>query len=162
MSSVAAANKQLPMVGMGQIVMVTQPEVARAVLGSCIGVTLYHPRARVGAMAHIVLPRSSGRTGPPGKFVNTAVPHMIELLEDAGAKVFGMVAKLAGGANMFKATGPMQVGTANIAAVRELLSELGIRIAGEHLGGAKGRRVTFDPVTGDVIVEIAGETQVVL
>ncbi len=162
MSSVAAANRQLPMVGMGQIVTVTQPEVARAVLGSCIGLTLYHPRVRAGTMAHIVLPRSSGRSGPPGKFADTAVPHMIELLEELGAKAFGMTAKLAGGANMFKATGPMQVGTENITAVRELLRDLGISIAGEHLGGAKGRRVTFDPVSGDVTVEIAGETQVVL
>lgn len=162
MSTVAAANRQLPMVGMGQIVTVAQPDTARAVLGSCIGLTLYHPRVRIGTMAHIVLPRSTGRTGPAGKFADTAIPHMIELLEDAGAKVFGMVAKMAGGANMFSATGPMQVGTENTAAVRELLRDVGISVSGEHLGGKKGRRVTFDPTSGELTVEIVGEASVVL
>ncbi len=36
-------------------------------------------------MAHIVLPESAGRDGAPGKFADTAVPHMLELLREQGA-----------------------------------------------------------------------------
>ena len=98
------------MVGMGQIVILSHPETAYAVLGSCIGLTLYHERLRVGAMVHIVLPKSSERSGTPGKFADTAIPNMLERLSERRVFPSGLVAKIAGGASMFAATGAMQIG----------------------------------------------------
>ena len=71
--------------GMGQIVVVTGQEFARAVLGSCVGVAIYDPSEKLGALAHIVLPSADGRPGLPGKFVDTAIPWMIEALQQRGA-----------------------------------------------------------------------------
>ncbi len=145
------------MVGMGQITAGGPPHRMKAVVGSCIALSLYHARLKRGAMAHIVLPDSAGREGLPGKFANTAVPRMLELLKDFSASAACLTAKLAGGANMFGSAGPLQIGDANIEAVAEALRAAGIRIAAQDVGGNRGRRVTFECEGGAMIVESAGQ-----
>ncbi|MCA9268131.1 MAG: chemotaxis protein CheD [Planctomycetales bacterium] len=149
-------------VGMAQIAYLTAGEVARTVLGSCIGLALFHPRKQTAAFAHIVLPTCGGRSGPPGKFADTALPAMLEQLALRGVSKIGLVAKLAGGANMFGGSGPIQIGEANHAAVLELLAAAGIPVVGEHVGGTSGRRVAFDGATRDFTVEIAAGSPVVI
>ncbi len=144
-------------VGMGQIALGRDSARLRAVLGSCISVALHHLRGRVGTMAHIVLPDSGGRDHAVGKFADTAIPHMIKLLEEAGVNKSGLVAKVAGGARMFGHGGPLQIGEANAEAVRRILAEVGIHIAAEDLGGNSGRRVTLDCSTGNLLVEVVGK-----
>jgi len=161
-ASITLEDPKETLVAMGKIATGQAPERMRSVLGSCIGLALYHPRLQVGAFAHIVLPDSAGRTGSPGKFADTAVPHMITLLERMGATVHGLTAKVAGGANMFNGSGPLQIGTANVEAVARALETAGIRIAAKDVGGTHGRRVTLDCDTGRLIVESAGKTPQVL
>jgi len=144
------------LVGMGQIAVGSASERLGAILGSCIGLAIHHPRLKTGGVAHIVLPDSSGRAGTPGKFADTALPHMLALLADLGVPVHGLTAKLAGGANMFGASGPMQIGRANVEAVTRLLRVAGVRVAAQDVGGTRGRRVTFDCASGDLVVECAG------
>jgi chemotaxis protein CheD len=142
-------------VGMGQIVAGRAPERMKAIVGSCVAVALYHPRLRAGAMAHVVLPESAGRAGLPGKFADTAVPHMLALFREMGVPTPGLTAKLVGGANMFDSTGPLKIGDANVEAVTQQLKRAGVRLVGQDVGGTKGRRASFDCQTGKVLVESA-------
>jgi chemotaxis protein CheD len=87
---------------------------------------------------------------------------MLDALVKEGVEVRRISAKMAGGANMFAATGPFQIGHENAEAARRQLGTLRIPIVGEHLGGTQGRRVYFEPDTSSLLVEIAGQTQVVL
>lgn len=153
---------QVFVVGMGESVLLQGDDTARSVVGSCIGLVLYHKRQKVAAVAHIVLPDAAGRPGLPGKFADTAIPHMLELLSREGAPASGLIAVMAGGARMFGKPGPLQIGAANAEAVTKALEQLGIPIRGSNVGGDKGRRMSFSCVTGDLIVEIAGEPPVVL
>ncbi|MDX1964934.1 MAG: chemotaxis protein CheD [Pirellulales bacterium] len=163
MSLTASTKEQLEVpVGMGQIVVVGAGQLASTVLGSCIGLSLYHPARRMTAVAHIVLPCSQNRTGLPGKFADTAVPHMLDLLAAKGAQRSGLNAKLSGGASMLGGTGMMEIGAANRAALIKILEDLRIPIVGEHLGGKKGRRITVNGRTGDIKIEIQGEPVVTL
>ena len=143
-------------VGMGQIALSKAPALLCSVLGSCVGLTLYHPRLKIGALAHIVLPAASGRGAVPGKFADTALPHMLAKLAKAGATREGLVAKIAGGACMFGVSGQLQIGDSNIEAVQTLLAKENIPIVGRDVGGQKGRRVTLDCSNGELLVEIAG------
>jgi chemotaxis protein CheD len=142
--------------GMGQAVVGRDADALVAVLGSCIGVALYHPRQRVGALAHVVLPDSNSRTGPPAKFADTAIPYLLQLLKTEGVGSSGLQVKLAGGASMFASSGPMQIGAANFDAVVSALENAGLRVAAHHVGGPKGRRVTLNCQTGEFVVEVAG------
>jgi chemotaxis protein CheD len=142
--------------GMGQAVVGRGGDALVAVLGSCIGVALHHPRHRVGALAHVVLPDSANRTGPPAKFADTAVPYLLQLLKNEGLATAGLIVKLAGGASMFASSGPMQIGAANLEAVAAALEKAGLRVAAQDVGGPKGRRITLDCQTGELAIEVAG------
>jgi len=149
-------------VGMGQIVTARKPGQLSAVLGSCVGIALYHPRLEVGGLAHVVLPHSNGRLDNPGKFADTAVPALLQELQKHGIPQAGLVAKIAGGACMFQMRGPLQIGEANIQAVRQALTQANIRLAAQHVGGTAGRRIILDCANGTLRVEIAGRTVEIL
>jgi chemotaxis protein CheD len=158
MSTSATSNPAREiLVGMGQIAAGQGPQRMKAILGSCIGLALYHPGRQAGVMAHIVLPDSAGRDGAPGKFADTAVPQMLALLREEGLPTFGLTAKLAGGANMFNGSGPLQIGDANAEAVATALKKAGIRVAAQDIGGTRGRRIDFDCANGEMIVQCAGQ-----
>lgn len=150
------AFEQKP-VGMGQIVLGQGSEVLTAVLGSCVAVALHCPRAGIGALAHIVLPDSAGRTGSPGKFADTAIPAMLVQVAAAGIRPDELYARLVGGACIFGYDTPLQVGQANAEAARRALAQAGIPVTGQDVGGNKGRRITLRCDTGTLLVEILGE-----
>jgi chemotaxis protein CheD len=150
-------------VGMGQIVVGRAGDVLEAILGSCVGVVLIHPRQKIAALAHVVLPASNGRAAAPGKFADTAIPEMLRLLAVEGVPHAGLIAKIAGGANMFgNSSGAMQIGEGNIAAITEKLASENIRLVAKHVAGAKGRRISVDCESGLVQVDIVGTPKTVL
>jgi len=155
-SCIAKESVRETAVGMGQVAAGRAPQRMKAIVGSCVGVALYHARLRVGALAHVVLPESAGRAGAPGKFADTALPHMLELLERMGVPSQGLTAKLAGGANMFDSTGPLRIGDANVEAVTRELQRAGLRLVAQDVGGGKGRRLSFNCSDGMLTIENAG------
>ena len=133
-------------VRMGELAVARDDEVLAAIgLGSCIGVALFDPEARLAGLAHVLLPEPAGsREAGAGRFASTAVPALLEELTAAGAARERIVAKMAGGASMFRGLSPngvAAVGERNAAAVRRALEELGIPLLGEDVGGNWGRTV---------------------
>ncbi|MEX2181991.1 MAG: chemotaxis protein CheD [Gemmatimonadaceae bacterium] len=125
-------------------------------LGSCVAVTLYDPRQRVGGLAHVLLPDPSVArdASNPGRFASEAVPMLLEGLRAQGGRP-PFVAKIAGGAALFgqllgSSTG--QMGERNVVATRAALARAGIPIVAEDTGGNGGRSITFDVATGDLTV----------
>jgi chemotaxis protein CheD len=126
-------------------------------LGSCVAVLLYDPETRVGGMAHVLLPapRGHGPDQPPAKFATTAVPHLLEEMEEAGARRDRITARLVGGASMFRALvsgSILQTGERNLTATREALEHARIPIVGEEVGKEHGRSVRFHVADGRVVV----------
>ncbi|TAN59464.1 chemotaxis protein CheD [bacterium] len=133
--------------------------VTRA-LGSCLGITLYNPLKKLGAMAHPMLPDiERARTNAnPSRYVNYTIRKMVEDLEKAGSAKSRLVAKLFGGARMFafiSADSLLNVGEKNIAMAREVFNELNIRIAAEEVGGTFGRTIELNLESGKVVVDTA-------
>lgn len=156
-------TKKRATVGMGQTCVGGADEELMAIVGSCIAVTLFCTRRKWAVMTHVVLPKSSNKNELPGKYADTAIPHMLQLAAQAGVPQTSLVAKIAGAASMFaKSTGPLQIGESNITAVEKALASVPIRIAAKHLGGDKGRRITFDCNTGTMAVEVVGSERLVL
>lgn len=126
-------------------------------LGSCVAIMLHDAEARVGGMAHILLPTPalSRLDGNPAKFPQTAVPRLIELMVAVGAKPQRIRARLAGGASMFAALAPpgtIQMGERNVVATRHVLNTHGVPLVGEAVGGDFGRTVRLRVSDGQVEV----------
>jgi len=152
----APQNKIPVMIGIGEFHVGTEPMMAIG-LGSCIGLTIYDKDRHIGAMVHIMLPDSSGRTDRPGKYADTAIPLLLTKLSDAGCHKASLVAKMAGGACMFEYFGNnLNIGERNAQRVRAVLAENHIKLAAEEIGGKAGRTVAFYPVeSGKVTVRSA-------
>lgn len=129
-------------------------------LGSCVGICLYDPAARVGGMAHVVLPDSgSGRgTDLPARFADTAVPRLVQAALAQGAVRSRLVTRIAGGAQVLKvgATARLDIGARNCEAVREGLRRLRIALVAADVGGHHGRTVQLFVADGRVLVSTVG------
>ena len=118
-------------------------------LGSCVGVAIVDKVTRQGGLAHVMLPDSTTirNNTNVAKFADTGVAELVRQMEAAGAKRSRMVAKIAGGAQMF----------AFVEAVKKKLKELGIPILAEDTGLNFGRTVEFFPKTGDYVIKAVGK-----
>ena len=139
---------------MGEMSVAAGGEALRTLLGSCVGLALYDRRRKIGGLAHIVLPYARETTDRPGKFVDTAVPALIETMEQLAGVHLELTAKIAGGASMFSTTVATNIGLQNIEACEQLLCELGIPLLTKHCGGEQGRRMSLNTASGKVLIEV--------
>jgi chemotaxis protein CheD len=124
-------------------------------LGSCVAIVLHDAAARVGGLAHILLPSPmlARHSDNPGKVPQSAVPKLLEEMHALGANARRISARLAGGASMFaslSAPGTIQMGERNVVAARQVLHAHTLPIVGEAIGGDFGRTVRFDVASGRV------------
>lgn len=143
-------------VGMGQAICAAEPNRLTTIVGSCVAVTLYAPRRRLGMLGHIVLPKSRGNGDNLAKFADTAIPYMISTLQSKGVLLSDLTAKVTGGAFMFGDSQFSRIGESNMQAAIEALASAGLSIAGRDAGGNSGRRVCLDLATGLLSVTCVG------
>ncbi|GFO55046.1 putative chemoreceptor glutamine deamidase CheD 2 [Geomonas sp. Red276] len=143
----------------GGLVIASQPTLVTTLLGSCVAVTLYCPRLRVGAICHAVLPacrRSPCRECQVegAKYVLCAVRLMLRDLAERGINRSEIQAKLFGGAEMFNCRGKGgSVGKQNADLALRLLQDEGIRLVSHDFGGERGRKLIFNTDSGEVYLK---------
>lgn len=126
-------------------------------LGSCVAILLYDAEARVGGLAHVLLPSPSlaRLDANPAKFPQSAVPRLLQLMTGDGARTERITARLAGGASMFAALAPpgtVQMGERNLVAARQALQSNNVPLVAEAVGGDFGRTVRLRVRDGRVDV----------
>lgn len=136
-------------------------------LGSCVAILLHDPDARVGGMAHVLLPEPalSRDRSNESKFATTAVPLLVREMARRGARPGRLQARLVGGAAMFQTLmvpGTLNMGERNVRAAREALERAGIPVLSENVGGDYGRSVRFAVGEGRTTVSSVGKPDVVL
>jgi len=136
-------------------------------LGSCVGIALYDPVAKVGGISHVMLPDSqqSRNKDNPAKFADTAIPILIKEMLALGANKRRIVAKIAGGAQMFNfpgATDIMRIGERNAEAVVASLAQEGIPILYQDTGGNFGRTIELDLSDGKLYIKTIDKGQKVV
>ncbi|MEJ5256662.1 MAG: chemoreceptor glutamine deamidase/glutamate methylesterase CheD [Fervidobacterium sp.] len=144
--------KKKVIIGIGEWAVEKNPAVLVTLgLGSCVGVCIRDPVAKVGGMVHVMLPESGGKpTNTPGKFADTGIDLVIEEMVKMGASRGRLEAKIAGGASMFQSA--MDIGARNTQAVRNALQRNGVRILAEDTGGNKARSIEYDIESGKLLV----------
>jgi chemotaxis protein CheD len=147
---------------MGEMAVARDGAHLRTLLGSCVGLALYDRRQKIGGLAHIVLPNALGKQDRPGKFVDTAIPKLIEEMKRHAEADLKLIAKVAGGANMFANSIASNIGNQNIEACLKLLKHLQIPVVAQSCGGTQGRRMSLLTGDGSVLIEIVGEETIQL
>ena len=153
-SNVAASPTEEVRVDMAEMKVENRPVVLVTNVGSCVAICIHDPINRCGGLAHIMLPTSkiTKNNNLPSKYADTAVPALTESLQKINQSSSFLTAKIAGGANMFPnlKANTLNIGEKNVDAVKEALTEKGIKLLAEDVKGTYGRRVTFNVVTGSV------------
>jgi chemotaxis protein CheD len=137
-------------------------ELATYALGSCIGLAVYDPAARVGGMLHYMLPDSSidpsRGSENPYKFADTGVPLLLNAVYARGGSKKRLVVLVAGAADMFEKMSGLEIGKRNYQALRKLLWKAGLLIHGEAVGGNQSRTIRLEIATGNLwLQESAGK-----
>lgn len=126
-------------------------------LGSCLGLTIYDPVAKLGGMIHCQLPDSSMNAGKahenPAMFVNTGVPALFLKAYGMGAQRTRIIVKMAGCTNTGEQDSFFRIGERNYIMARKLLWKNGIFISGEDIGGNISRTLYLDLNTGIVTIK---------
>lgn len=132
----------------------------QTLLGSCVAITLWHPRLQQGGMCHFILPGRSGHfyRRHDGRYANDAIALFMRELSRNQTHPSEYEVKLFGGGHMFSkhqhhAPTSVDIGQRNIEAGRRLLREHAFLIKAEHVGGDGHRNIVFDLACGHVWVK---------
>ncbi len=156
------ASKQL-VVGMGDMVVSNDPtaQLVTYSLGSCVGVAIYDPLAKVGGLLHAMLPDSElnlERAGMrPFMFVDTGVIAMFHAAYAFGAMKSRMIVKVCGGATFLDDQKNFRIGERNVVATMEIFKRNSITVASADVGGAKSRTVRLNLGNGEFTLDTLGE-----
>jgi chemotaxis protein CheD len=130
-------------------------------LGSCLGITLFDPVARVGGLLHVMLPsagmhREKARQNPY-MFVDTGVPRLFQEAYRLGARKERIVVKVAGGAAAHDdENDSFQIGRNNFLMLRKLFWKNRVPISAHDVGGRDSRTVWIEVATGEVVLKTNG------
>ena len=136
--------------------------VLEAYLGTCVGVGLYDPEARVGGLSHLLLPKALSSTScfEPQKYAASGLPICLNELYEAGAEKNRLKAYIAGGALV----GPLDdrdlaldIGGRTVEIVQHILAEAGIRVEQTETGGFFTCCLSLNLESGECSIQPAGE-----
>lgn len=150
-------------VGMADLKLCKSPDgVTTLGLGSCVGIAIRDPLTKIGGLAHIMLPDSTQirNNSNVAKFADTGIEELVRQLISEGAGRSRLVAKIAGGAQMFAFQNNselVRVGDRNVEATLQKLKEMRIPILSQDTGLNYGRTVEFYPENGDFIIKSVGK-----
>ena len=143
----------------------------RTTLGSCVSITLWHPRLLIGGMCHYMLASNPQRkTGElNGKYGEDAILMFFQEALRQNTHPKDYVVKIFGGGNMFpkhRAHLPCEskpckdvidscrnVSCKNNMIGHAMLEREGLDITASHVGGAGHRQIMFDIWSGHVWVK---------
>ena len=143
------------------IVISNRSEWIVTILGSCVAVCLFDPTKAIGSMNHYMLPYWNGKEKATPKYGNIAIKKIIDNMYTAGCQQQNLKAKLFGGANInLAADNPFSINKQNISLARLILAEYEIPIVSQNVGGFRGRKIQFNPATGEVRHKFIDSTRI--
>ncbi len=130
-------------------------EMIVTLLGSCVAACVRDPIAAVGGLNHFLLPESDngqwGNTADAAmRYGNHAMETLINDIIKLGGARSRLEVKVFGGGQIIKGASATSVGQKNVEFIKRYLSNEGLPIAAEHLGGMAPRRIHYFPITGKV------------
>lgn len=152
----------------GELRLSREPAILETILGSCVGVTFWSERLRVGALCHGVLPRCpekwpGGSSFPDGyRYVDFCIRYLVKQFDALGANRQELEIKLFGGADVLPVScvgsSKLTIGAMNCDSARNVLEEEGLTALASDLRGVNGRRIQFHTGTGEVLVRRLGSS----
>jgi len=153
----------LQVVGISEMYVSADPEdrIVTYSLGSCVGVSIYDPVAKVGGIVHCMLPLSKidpqKAKDKPFMFTDTGVTALLQAAFDLGASRQNLIVRVAGAASLLDKKGFFKIGERNYTVLRKVLWKNNLLIESEDVKGSASRTLTLYMETGITTVKSAGK-----
>jgi chemotaxis protein CheD len=140
----------------GELYVSREPIIIKTLLGSCVSVCLYDPRARVGGMNHILLPGSADmdQFNKSARYGINAMDKLMTRMLAKGVDRKKLIAKVFGGAHIIEQIeSRFSPGARNVEFAFQYLETESIPVAGFNVAGFNPRRIYFNTGTGKILME---------
>jgi chemotaxis protein CheD len=135
-------------------------------LGSCLGVAIYDPVAKVGGLLHAMLPDSnldaSKAQAQPAMFVDAGMRCLLRAAGLMRALNGRLKIYVAGGAQVMDDNKFFNIGARNCTALGEFLQRENLRVEAQQVGGHVNRTVHLNIATGQVTLRVSGNPKEVV
>jgi chemotaxis protein CheD len=125
-------------------------------LGSCVGLIIFDPVARVGGLLHYMLPDSGldkdRALRNPYMFADTGIPLLFQAAYRAGARKERIQVTALGGAQILGISDSFDIGKRNLIVMRKILWKAGMMLHNEDVGGTVPRTARLEIATGRIVV----------
>lgn len=141
----------------GEYYVTTHNEVIATVLGSCVSACIRDRVFGIGGMNHFMLPMTNANSSDAWKNVNIsaatrygnyAMEHLINTILSNGGTRKNLEVKVFGGGKILAQM--TDIGSRNIAFVRDYLAVEELKVLAEDLGDIYPRKVMYNPISGKV------------
>jgi chemotaxis protein CheD len=130
-------------------------------LGSCVGVAIHDPVAKVGGILHYMLPLSSldqaKAQANPFMFGDSGIPAFFQEAYALGASKERLRVVIAGGARVIESVQTLDIGARNVVIARKLFWKNSILIAAEDVEGNCPRTMFLEIGSGKTWFTTRGE-----
>lgn len=125
--------------------------MVRAVLGNCVAVTFFDRSNCFGGVNQFIFPKTTNRENATTQYGNVGIRALFRTLLDMGANRSDLVAQIVGGSecHIFN---DEELGWQNINLARTVLSQLGVPVVSEDVGGKMGRKIIYHTGTNEMAV----------
>jgi chemotaxis protein CheD len=162
----STAPARLLVVGMGELVVSADEGVTLVTyaLGSCLGVAVYDPVARVGGMLHAMLPSSevdpARAAALPALFVDTGVPELFRTCYSRGARKERLLVTIAGASGLSgEDADQFRIGKRNLLMARQLFWKNSVLVHGGEVGGSVSRTLSLNIGDGQVLIRTGSNSR---
>ncbi len=130
-------------------------------LGSCIGVAIYDPAAKVAGLLHYMLPDSNldkdKAAKNPFMFADSGIPSLFKAAYALGAQKNRLIVCVVGGAQVLDQKGFFNIGKRNNMALRKIFFKNNVIIKNEEIGGNVNRTIRIEVNSGDIYLKTSGK-----
>jgi len=138
-------------------------ELITYALGSCIGVSVFDPVAKCGALLHFMLPDSKlddrKAKERPCMFADTGLLMMFKDIERIGGNHRRLLVRAAGGSNIMDPNGTFNIGKRNYLALKKTLWQYNLLIKSEDVGGCHSRTMILNTESGVTSLRYSGDRE---
>lgn len=129
------------------------PARLRTVLGSCVALTVWQPRLKLGGMCHYLLPEDNGNTRlKPNHYGSKALDALLSHMQSY-APPESFTLSLFGGAHILPEHEREAIGDLNIAFAKQWIQQNGFKLKLEKTGGRLSRTVILDLSDGAIYLK---------
>ena len=132
------------------------PTMVSTILGSCVALTVFNKRLKIGGICHAMLPKSPyAKEYYVFRYVDSSIFYMLSKFETLGIRKDEMEIKLLGGADVIDRMNDetASIGQKNIAIALEIIRNESLQLTVTDVGGKMGRKVHFYTHTGKILLK---------